>query len=445
MPDSSVAATRGSDLATLVTALGAIDIAGPMAPVLGGLAGSRTAQATLWLSTRLAAAVRSYADGLADLGALREDQPARALDLRLSERDEDYVPPAGFPGIAQVGGWSTLALRESARRVHEAADVVEEHLREVPAALDAATPEQTEDEVRSGQLLLKALRHARWAMHEGAANLDAALAELTEATTHAVAEGLTVLEDPGSHSAAISIALDRVAMTDTATAEALHGIQFPESLASRIAAYLDRVVVTRQVVASLGEEGAGALSAGKVAKGAGSVVGKGSAYVRFLRTSLVGLTRSQTVLRNVGTANRALRQFTTGSANGGALRFLLGTRIARGVGWIFLPLTIITGVIDLVTGGGDSGVRGWTNRLLGLAGASGASVLLVTRLRWTVAGPAALSLAGAAVLAFSVWSLGTMAWDHRARIGTFLSALGSRLRTARAPSRSAGRARRGRP
>ena len=408
-----------------------------MEPVLGGLAGSQTAQATLWLSTRLTAAVRSYADRLASLGAPGEDRPSSAFELQLPERDEDYVPPAGLPGIAQVGGWSTLALRESARRVHEAADTVETHLREVPAALGDATPEQTENEVRSGQLLLKALRHARWAMHEGAASLDAALAELTEATTQAVTAGLTLLDHPDSHTPPITTALDRVARADAATAEALHGIEFPESVASRIAAYLDRVGMTRQVVASLGEEGAGALTAGKVAKGAGSVVGKGSAYVRFLRTALLGVTRS----RSMG----ALRQFATGSANGGALRFLLGARIARGVGWVFLPLTIITGAIDAVTGGGESGVRGWVTRLLGLAGASGAAVLLVTQLRWTAAGPAALSLAGAAVLAFSVWSLGTMSWDHRARIGTFLSAVRRRLRTARAPSRSAGRARRGRP
>lgn len=434
MPDSPVAATRGRDLATLVTALGAIDIAGPMEPVLGGLAGSRTAQATLWLSTRLAAAVRSYADGLATLGVppedLPEDLPASAFGLRL-ERDEAYVPPTGLPGIAQVGGWSTHALRESARRVHEAADTVEAYLREVPTALLAVAPEQAASEVRSGRLLLKALRHARWAMHEGAVHLDAALADLTEATAQAVAAGLTLLEDPSTHTAAVTTALDRVARADAETAEALHGIEFPESLASRITAYLDRVVATRQVVASLGEEGAGALSAGKVAKGAGSVVGKGSAYVRFLR--------------NVGTGNRALSRFARGSANGGPLRFLLGARFARGVGWIFLPLTIVTGAMDAVTGSGERGPRGWVNRLLGLAGAVGAAVLMVTQLRWTVAGPAALGLAGAAVLAFSIWSLATMAWDHRSGIATFLSALGKRLRAAPGPSRSDGPARRDRP
>ncbi|MEI7057200.1 hypothetical protein WBG06_15355 [Nocardioides sp. CCNWLW239] len=464
MPDSPATRLRGIDLATVVTALGAIDITGPMEPVLGGLAGSRTAQATLWLSTRLAAAVRSYADGLAALGTLSEDLPAGAFDLRLSARGEDYVPPADPPGLALVGGWSTSALREAARRVHEAAEIVDAHLREVPAALREAAPAQIDEEVRSGRLLLTALRHARWAMHEGSVDLDAALAELTDATARAATAGFAILEDATvtepdgvripaprlpegaeSHTARIAAALDRVVRTDASTADALTAISFPESLGSRIAAYVERVVVTRQVVASLGEEGAGALSAGKVAKSAGSVVGKGSAYLRFLRTSLVGLTRSQTVFRSVGTTNRALRQFARGSANGGALRFLLGTRLARGVGWIFLPLTIVTGVVDVVTGSGERGVRGLVNRLLGLAGAVGAAVLLVTQLRWAAAGPGVLSVAGAAVLAFSLWSLGTMAWDHRAGIASFANAVASRLRTARAPSRSAGRARRGRP
>ncbi|SDJ79526.1 hypothetical protein SAMN05428985_101496 [Nocardioides sp. YR527] len=421
------------DRTTLLTTLGELDVTGPMEPVLGGLPGSLTAQATLWLSTRLAAAVRSYVDGLADLGAPVQQES----EIGPRPTENDYLPPTGPPGLAEVGGWSTKALTEAARRVRDAADAVESHLHEVPGLLTAATPEERDAEVRSGELLLKALRHARWAMHDGAANLDAALAELTEATAVAVAAGHPLLDDPQTHPVSITAALARVARADAATAAALHDIEFPESLTSRIAAYLARVMATRQVVASLGEEGEGALAVGKVAKSAGGVVGKGSAYVRFLRTTLLGLTRS----RSLG----ALRQFARGSTNGGFLRFLIGARLARGVGWIFLPLTFLTGAIDAVTGGGESGVRGWTNRLVGLAGATGAAVLLVTQLRWTAAGPAALSLAGAAVLGFSLWSLGTMVWDHRARIGTFLGAVGSRLRTARGPSRSAGRARRGRP
>ncbi|GGU39918.1 hypothetical protein [Nocardioides albus] len=420
-----------ADLTTLVTALRAIDVTGPMDPVLGGLAGSQTAQATLWLSTRLAAAVRSCADRLAEPCGPAEDR----FDLRHAERA--YVSPTGPPGLAQVGGWSTQALTEAARRVHVAADILESHLRELPGVLTAAAPSQTETEVRNVELVHKALRHARWAMYDGAASLDAALADLSEATADAVAAGCPLADGPASYPQAVTVALDRVVRTDAATARALHAIEFPESLRSRIAAYLDRVVATRQIVASLGEEGAAALSVGTVAKSAGGVIGKGSAYVRFLRTTLLGLARS----RSLG----ALRHFARGSANGGFLRFLVGARIARGVGWIFLPLTIVTGMIDVVTGGGASGVRGWANRVLGATGAGGASIVLLTQLRWTTAGPAALSVAGAAVLAFSSWSLATLAWDHRTRIAIFSTAVAGRLRTARVPCRSAGPARRGRP
>jgi len=46
-----------------------IDVAGPFAPLQESLVGSQTSQGTLWLSTRLAAAVLVYADEVGALGS----------------------------------------------------------------------------------------------------------------------------------------------------------------------------------------------------------------------------------------------------------------------------------------------------------------------------------------------------------------------------------------
>lgn len=117
-----------------------------------------------------------------------------------------------------------------------------------------------------------------------------------------------------------------------------------------------------------------------------------------------------------------MREFSLGKANGGFARFLIGSRAARLAGRAFLPLTVATGALDAVTGGGYDGARGWATRGFGLAGAAGAGTLL---LAGASLGPVGLAVAGGAVLAYGAWSAGNYVWDHREQIGEFLEKSGA--------------------
>ena len=67
----------------------------------------------------------------------------------------------------------------------------------------------------------------------------------------------------------------------------------------------------------------------------------------------------------MGASDDALKAFVNGKADGGFARFLVGSRAAKFLGKAFLPLTVVTGAIDAVTGGGYDGARGWATRGFG--------------------------------------------------------------------------------
>jgi uncharacterized protein YukE len=122
----------------------------------------------------------------------------------------------------------------------------------------------------------------------------------------------------------------------------------------------------------------------------------------------------------------AVRAAVLGSAEAAALRAALHGRssslpvIGRpltAAGKVFLPLTLVAGVVDVATGGGYEGWRDPATRVAGAAGAAGAGTLL---LAGSVLGPVGLGVAGAAVVGYGVWSLGNAIYDHRAEIGAFL-------------------------
>ncbi|MGH8777011.1 MAG: hypothetical protein ACRDWI_18305 [Jiangellaceae bacterium] len=93
-------------------------------------------------------------------------------------------------------------------------------------------------------------------------------------------------------------------------------------------------------------------------------------------------------------------------------------------GRVFLPATIVGGVVDAGTGGGYDGGRGVATRALGAAGAAGAvGVLALTN-------PVGLTVAGGAVLAYGAWSLGNLAWDNRRAIGSFVRRSAGAIRSA---------------
>ena len=166
--------------------------------------------------------------------------------------------------------------------------------------------------------------------------------------------------------------------------------------------------------------GGGAVAAALAAKDSWKVISKSTALLRFLDHSSKPITDYDTFLRNMRTADAALAEFKAGKPNGGALRFLMGSRAAGIAGKAFLPLTVATGAMDAVTGGGYDGARGWATRGFGAAGAIGAGTLLASSAGLIALGPVGLGVAGAAVLGYGAWSAGNFIWDHREQIGEFV-------------------------
>lgn len=92
-------------------------------------------------------------------------------------------------------------------------------------------------------------------------------------------------------------------------------------------------------------------------------------------------------------------------------------RAVTTAGKYFLPITAFTGALDVITGGGYEGWRDPVTRVLGGAGTAGAVTLM---LAGATMGPVGLAVAGTAVVAYGLWSLGNSIYDHREQIGRFL-------------------------
>jgi hypothetical protein len=133
------------------------------------------------------------------------------------------------------------------------------------------------------------------------------------------------------------------------------------------------------------------------------------------------------MLRNKA-AEQAMEDFKFGKSGAGIIGTVLSkvgasdgalAKVAsfKGVlGKVALPLTVVTGVIDVFTGGGYHGGRGVATRVLGGVGALGAGALLASSMGLIALGPVGLAIAGVAVLAYAAWSLGNVIWDHRQAI-----------------------------
>jgi len=190
-------------------------------------------------------------------------------------------------------------------------------------------------------------------------------------------------------------------------------------LESAVRGYLQKLQESGDWLTVLGA-GGGAVAAALAAKDSWKVISKSTALLRFLDHSSKPITDYDTFLRNMRTADAALAEFKAGKPNGGALRFLMGSRAAGIAGKAFLPLTVATGAMDAVTGGGYDGARGWATRGFGAAGAIGAGTLLASSAGLIALGPVGLGVAGAAVLGYGAWSAGNFIWDHREQIGEFV-------------------------
>lgn len=364
--------------------------------------------------------------------------------------------------------WRPESLSVAAGDVATAQKRVDREVQAMRRALDAATrswegpaaqaaADRAAREATTGFKLADALDTARAALETGAADIGGARSRLLATIGGAEAQGFAVSGDgsvtaptlppvmtsPENAAAAIDErnaeqqrlndhasslasdigrALQSVDDADRRTADALTGIQIPQTLESAVRAYLERARTSRDLLGALGGYGAGGVALALQLKKAVGIFGKTGAYARFLRHASAPISDYQTLLRNFAGADDALREFSYGKANGGFARFLIGSRAARLAGRAFLPLTVATGALDAVTGGGYDGARGWATRGFGLAGAAGAGTLL---LAGASLGPVGVAVAGGAVLAYGAWSAGNYVWDHREQIGEFLEKSGA--------------------
>ena len=184
--------------------------------------------------------------------------------------------------------------------------------------------------------------------------------------------------------------------------------------------FSDAVERKKEILTALGVP-VGVLAAAMALKKATGLAGKAGALSRFLRYSSRTAADPTRALLDQRLAQRALEQFKTGfpkagahaqrGAFGTALRGLQESRAARLAGRAFLPLTVLSGARDVVTGGGYDGARGVATRAFGAAGAAGGVALLIG-----VANPVGATIAGAAVLGYGAWTVGNMIYDHREEI-----------------------------
>lgn len=369
--------------------------------------------------------------------------------------------------ITQVRTWRPGELDVAAEAVGDAATAVDGQARSVGRSLEqalteaqglwaVAAAERAADEARTGAQLADALELARTALSNGAVDIGTARTALLDTIAGAEAEGFTVGEDgsvtaptlppvmtspegaagavadrnerqgrlnvrAGALADDIGTALTAVATADATTAEALGGIEIPQTLESAVDAYVERALTSRDLLGALGTAG-GAVALGLTLKKAVGIFGRSRSFLDFLKASSAPITDYQTFLRNMGASDDALKAFMNGKANGGFARFLIGSRAAQLAGKAFLPLTVATGAVDAVTGGGYDGARGWATRGFGVAGMAGGGALIASSMGLVALGPVGLGIAGAAVLGYGLWSLGNYVYDHWDDIEEFGSA-----------------------
>ena len=358
--------------------------------------------------------------------------------------------------IEQVRGWQPATLDTAATTLGTASTTVDDQARALSRSIELAltdaggswalsASERAADEAKTGAQLADALDLARQALSTGATDIGHARTKLLDTISAAEGEGFTVGADgsvtaptlppvmtaPGDTAALdvrndrqdqlnqragvlaqdIGTALQAVADADSATAESLSGIKIPQTLESAVEAYIKRAIESKDLLGALGTAG-GAVALGLTLKKAVGLFGRSKSFLNFLKSSTAPITDYETFLKNLGAGDDALKAFMNGAENGGFSRFLIGSKFAKIAGKAFLPLTVVTGAMDAVTGGGYDGARGWATRGFGLAGAAGGGALLASSAGLIALGPVGAGIAGAAVLGYGAWTLGNYVYDH---------------------------------
>lgn len=101
---------------------------------------------------------------------------------------------------------------------------------------------------------------------------------------------------------------------------------------------------------------------------------------------------------------------------------------AKGMlGKVFAPATMVTGAVDLVTGGGDKGAHGVATRVMGgvgfLGGAGGTTIMAAEAIGLTVPGVGEV-LVGGALIAYGGYALGNYIYKNRQAIWNGMKSVG---------------------
>lgn len=378
--------------------------------------------------------------------------------------------------VEAVRSWRPDALAEAAIHIGSAQEAVDAQVRAARAAMtrlsdhwhgDAAqaAAQRMASEATTGFALADALESVRSTLASGAVDLGQARAAVLATVDAATAAGFTVAGDgrvaaptlppvitaPGDPDGAgagrdaaqralnneaqelaetIATALLDVANTDQLVAGRLAEVEVPQTLQSAVDAYLQRAFSSGDVVGALGPVGAGGVALAQVIQGVLKSATKSRAYLGFLSASTAPITHYSAMVESFAKADAAMDAFANGRPLNPTLARFLGpqaTGALRVAGKVFLPLTVLSGGIDVVTGGGYEGARGWATRGFGLAGAAGASALIAVGTTSLALGPVGLAVAGGAVLAYGAWSLGNLVWDNREAIGDFFASAGGAI------------------
>ncbi|MBM6403464.1 WXG100 family type VII secretion target [Phycicoccus sp. CSK15P-2] len=255
----------------------------------------------------------------------------------------------------------------------------------------------------------------------------------------------TAREEEARHIAGeVGRAVDDAVLADHTLAEALRTVELPQDLRTTVEEIRRRHDAgedTWDILGSLGFVGGAAVTVkallgvwkagtklSALASFYGNAVRGGLAYGQAVRWLTTGAGDASAFLRAV----RAAEGLETAAGVfqfGKTPTWLVGARTAAGKA--FLPLTIATGTMDAITGGGYDGSRGTATRVLGGAGAAGAAGLLGGAAMYggaaafMASNPVGWGIAATAVTAYTLWTAGNFVYDHWDDISDFAGSAAS--------------------
>jgi hypothetical protein len=340
--------------------------------------------------------------------------------------------------VSTVTGWCPGELAAAADRLADAAGSVADQAgavrRHLGDAVDDAggawattAADRADQEARRGEALADALSAAAAALRAGGATVAQAREALLAAVGRARAGGFAV-DDGGEvvaqpaplppadvppaerlgwalapeqvaearrtevqravHEAEVAAALAAVAAADEGLADLVRRLDLPETLPSLVAGHRARThLLDGDPVSALGTAG-GAVVTGKTVADGVSLLNGGRRLHHHADLVRRGAPGPQ--------IEEARRAFAHGTARNPVLKV---------AGRASMPLTVASGLEDVVSGGGYNGARGWATRGFGAAGAAGA-VMVMT------AAPALVVVGGTAVIAYGAWTAGNYVVDH---------------------------------